>query len=414
MNGRVIEDYLGAKRYSFDKTGVVINWKQIGKQYADYFYDDSWQSSRGLTHFVEMFDEINDLRSENPDSALSSILEYFHEEFKPVNDPFYYGSANPEHAFITREGDPYALAFALNTILKKADFKTNIILVRDSYEGAFDERTPSFSAFNHALIKVILDDRERWIDPFNHYCGVDQLPWFCRGVDGMRVLKTRQHSFIRLSHEPSSKNRICSKTEAEIDKDGNLSGVTTVTMTGQYCLELRKAALIDESRSLGDELSETIKTSYSETYDGESINILVDSGDSIMVMFMFEEEGYADVSGNLMNIDMTRWVGTTLIDVFESETRKYDIQFPFPSIETSKITLKLPDGATVLENPSRGELMNDFIDYRRTVDLDGRSIELNRTLTLKVPRIKVADYQVMRQFATEVYDLDTETIVLEM
>ena len=129
---------------------------------------------------------------------------------------------------------------------------------------------------------------------------------------------------------------------------------------------------------------------------------------------VLEEEGYADVSGNLINVDITRWVGTTLIDVFESETRKYDIQFPFPSIETSKITLKLPDGATVIEKPSRGELKNDFIDYRRTVDLDGRSIELNRTLTLKVPRIKVADYQVMRQFATEVYDLDTETIVLEM
>lgn len=418
IQNRVIENTLNLMPGTLKGPSYVMNWRRVGKEFAEYFDPVSWEYEDDAATYRFALDQIIfDLKQMDPgnsDSLLCSLLQYYHEEFQPVEDELFYSISNPEESFVLKEGGPYELAYVLNTLLRKSGMDTKIVLVRDADKGFFDSRTPSYSAFNHPLIRVNNNNKTYWVDPFNHYCDLNQLPWMSRGVDGMQIFSTGKHKFITIPLNPSSSNCVHSLTEAEIDKEGNLSCATTVTLTGQYCLNLRRSCGMDGSDRLDEELSEMIKSYYPEMYDGETLEMIMDTGDSITVTFLYLEEGFADVSGNLMNIDFSSWTGSSLINVFENDTRYYDIQFPFLKRESAEISITIPEGARITEAPTAGELSNEFLDYIRIVNIQDNTIKLKRNLTVKTPTIMVKDYSAMRQFATEIYNFDSETVVLEM
>ncbi len=418
IQNSVVEKTLNLMPGTLKGSSYVMNWKTVGKAFAEYFDPSTWEYEDEATTYRFALDQIIfDLKQMDlgdSDSLLCSLLEYYHEEFQPVEDELFYSISNPEESFVLKEGGPYELAYVLNTLLRKAGMETEIVLVKDADKGLFDSRTPSYDAFNHPLIRVKNNRKTYWVDPFNQYCGLNQLPWMSRGVDGMQIFSNGKYNFVTIPLNPSSANCMNSLTKAKIDKEGNLSCVTTVTLTGQYCLNLRRSCGMDGSERLDEELSKMIKSYYPDMYNGETLDMIMDTGDSITVTFLYLEDGFADVSGNLMNIDFSSWTGSSLINAFESKTRHYDIQFPFLKRESAEINITFPEGARVTEAPAAGELSNEFLEYMRTVTIRENTIKLRRNLTVKTPTIAVKDYSAMRQFATEIFNLDSETIVLEM
>ncbi len=415
----VIEDIFDLTPRSMTSQPYVMNWKTVSTGYSAYFDPKSWESADKAEEYGAELDRIIfELKQNEPggaDSLLQSILDYFHDSFQPIDDDLFYSSGNPEETYVLREGGPWELAYVLNVLLKHSGFQTNIVLVRDADKGLLDRKTPNERAFNHALIRVEHNGKNWSIDPFNHYCDVDELPWMSRGVDGMMLKRDGKYGFLTIPLNPSSMNCFHSLTEAEIDQEGNLSCLTTFTMTGQYCLDLRRLCGLKGGDRLDEEISKLIESNYPDLYDEEEAFTMVkDTGDSIQVTFLYRDEGFADLSGNLMNIDFSLWTGGSLISAFETETRRHDIQFLFLRRESSDIRIRLPEGSRVPEPPSPGELSNDYLEYSRTVGVDGNTVRIRRSLTVKAPTIKVKDYQMMRQFTSEIYQLDSETIVLEL
>ncbi len=392
-------------------------WDNVREVYVRYFNSKTWEDTKKSGEYRRELDDIiseyKRKEFEITEEHLTGLLAWFREEFQPIDDELFYFRRNPEECIALREGGPFELAYILNYVLLGLDVKPNIILVRELTEGLFDKRRPTYSAFNHPLLCVEHEGTEYWIDPYSSYCGLNQLPWECCGVEGMFLLPTGEHSFIEVPLKQSAVNCLTNKEEVKIDEQGNLTGVAEITLTGQYLLELRKRAVITGEESCEEELKTLLKAEFPETFDEKSLRIDEEGDNRLQATFEYSIPHFADVSENFMNVDFMFWVASSLADVFKSNAREYDIHFPFLKREHALVRIEVPESFEIKELPSNKILKNINFSYERTVRLEEGTVTFERTMAVKSPIIQVRKYEEMKQYINEVYNLDRETMLLE-
>ena len=402
--------YIGGKPYTW-------SWRDISERLGDYFDPEFWAEHKKSDEYRKAIEgDIKKVKNNNfdlTDEKMNELLSWFRDEFEAINDDLFYFSSNPEESFKLRKGGPYELAYVLRYMLYELGIKSSVILVRDADKGLLNRNMPSYSAFTHPLLHIEMMGKEFWLDPFSHFCRVNQLPWQCRGIEGMRLLNAGTGQFTTLSLADAETNCVRNHENAVIDGEGNLTSTTDVTFTGQHLLSLRKNVDEDDPESFKETIKERLKEYYPETFDEQSFEVIEEGNDKLKIRYTYSIPAFSDVAGGYMNINFSDWFSTSLSKAFKTDTRKCDIQYPFLDMECTNVTIQLPEGTTVLESPESKELASDYFLYDRQVIVRNNIISFKRTLKVLKPTIEVDKYAVAKAIVNEIYLLDDEEMVVQ-
>lgn len=413
----VMEDFLDIERGMLEGEPYRMFWRTIGEAYADYFNPSSWKDKENADQYrEEMFrfvDSIDKFMLRGKELRLRKMIEMFHEQFQPIKDKFLYATKNPEECFSLREGGPFELAYVLKAFLNLMDISSEVVLVRDLTDGLLDKRTPTYNAFTHAILHVRCNGEEFWIDPFNHHCALGQLPWECQGVEGLWLSMTGKYVFRNITMDPPDENCIRNVCVGCLNDDGDLSGKLTMTVSGQYLINLRQGIDIAAEGALEEELETLLEDILPETLEYDSLQVIEDGSDELVISLKYSNLSFAETTGDFMNVDFSKWFRRSLASLFEDDARTYDIHFPFMRSDHTTVEITIPEGMQIKELPGTLKVGNEWLGYERDVKSKENTITFTRKLSVKVPTIAADKYGAVKETISEIHKLDKETMVLE-
>lgn len=411
------ERAVGIEEGSLKGQPYHMTWHNIAKIYNTYYDHICWEANKkskeyrkGKNAFIEEFK-----RGEFTDteSMLRSFVSSFRENYQAIESGYFFRYTNPEEAYITKEGNSFELAYIMREMLTNLGMASSVVLVRDISEGLLDRKMPALNAFTDVILNLETGGNEYWIDPGSHMCRFDQVPWQCRGVDGLWLLPNGEFVFKKVSMRDAEYNRFVNLDKVEITEEGDLNGIAKITIAGQNLILLRKRIDEDEEGRFTEELIDLFKERYPVDFDEKELTIVEDGDDSLVVTYHYHMPDFADVAGGFINIDFSGWIGSSYMDVFEDEGRLYDIHFPYLRCDRACVRIKVPAGMVAVELPKDASRENDCFRYTRTVDMDRDTVTFRRCMIIKNPTIAAGDYEKVKQFIGETYKLDRETMVLK-
>src|SRR5690606_12603092 len=92
--------------------------------------------------------------------------------------------------------------------------------------------------------------------------------------------------------------------------------------------------------------------------------------------------------------------------------RRFDIEVPFPYLDTDTVEIRIPPGYRVESMPDDRELNNDFGSYTAQFTVLDDTILYYRRLLHRSGRYPAADYVKLRSFYEVIYQADRSRIVL--
>ncbi|UCF05616.1 MAG: DUF3857 domain-containing protein [bacterium] len=396
----------------------VMTWRKVGEYYARYFNPETWQEDEKAEEYRSecewLIEAFQGEQGGDTEETLEHLVRWFHDQFQSIDDEYLYASKNPEESYTLREGGPFELAYVLHSFLRKLGMRSYIVLLRDVTDGIVNRKTPTYNAFTHPIIVVGHGRDEFWIDPFNPYCRLNQLSWKCQGIESMWLLPSNDYVFKKIPYDRPELNSIENVEEITIDEEGNIAGVSRITMTGQYLLGLRRRALENgEAGSLEKELASFLERMFPEVFDEGSLEIVKEGNDSLEVTYRYEMPGFTEISGSYMNVDLSHWIASSLHDLFEGEKREHDIRFPYLKSEKSRVKVKLPVNVTIKEMPLGRNIEDDYIGYELDVLDEEGTVIISRDLIFRQSTVPAEKYTAVKEKAQRIYEIDRVTMVLE-
>lgn len=394
---------------------MTRNWREIGRAFMNYFDPDTWERDEKANEYrsalSSMIEEIPDKDTSNMVLSLDGILTEFHRRFQPIEHQFFY--RNPEESLDHLEGDPFESAYILKRILEERNLRPSIILASDAARGLLDQRNPDPFILRRPLLLISGNGEQYWIDPFVPGHGVNQIPWKYQGVKALWLKEGEKISFITTPLDAAPTNCISRLEEIAIDSSGRLSGKSRISLTGQYLLDVRLENTANDADANRKYLSSLIERLFPDKARVDDVTVESDTRDTMIVSCRYFIDKFGERSGDFMNLDFSAWCTHDVQSAFESDSRKYEIMFPFP--ETMSLTLKIsvPTDYTSVQMPHNAQHEDEWFSYYRTCNHDKSTIAFERTFAITSPKVAAEDYQVARQAIEKIGKFDKESIVLK-
>jgi hypothetical protein len=417
ISNETLDKVLGLEEGSFRGQPFIMTWNNIAKIYSFYFEPLGWEEDKESKKYRAERDAfIDTFKSRgfaDNESMLRAFVMSFREGFQAIEQDHLFQYKNPEECYLTREGSAFELAYIMCEMLTSLGFAPSVILVRDLNEGRLDKKMPTLYAFTDAILHIEYAGKTYWLDPGSHTCRLNQVPWRCRGEEGLWLKPGGDFVFKRIPLNASEANGFANVEDVELDGNGDLRGTARITITGQDLITLRKHIDEEKGGETEDALDSLLRERFPMVFSEEGLSIVKESDDSLVVTYTYHKPGFADVSGDFMNVDFSDWIWSSYLGVFKSDDRRYDMHFPFLRKDLVCVRMKIPEGMQAVELPQNVEQESGCFAYTRRIAIEGNVIIFRRCMSLETSTIGIGDYEEMKRFMSDTYKLDRETLVLQ-
>lgn len=248
-----------------------------------------------------------------------------------------------------KAGNSIFINLLFASLANAAGFDSGIVLSGDRSEAFFSpEKYPFTSFLEPAAVYVRLGSEVKYFNPGVPYLGFGQVSWTREGTRSMMVSEStsswRLISVAEPKHSPARR-----KGNFRLEEDGTLSGTATIEYSGHQAIARRRddyrSSEAKREESFKDELKGRISTA--EVTD-LSIRNFDDPSKPLIYSYKVKIPNYAQKVGRRLIIRPgTFEFGSP--PVFASDTRAYDVYFPYAWSEQDELEIMLPAGFS-LEN----------------------------------------------------------------
>jgi len=408
------------KRFNKDSGAIegvteMWSWSDEIEFLYDYFTPSFWEKrlKKEEEYRAELEKFISFLQDNVEVSSVDSVLDHFYKRFDVVSSTVSITDIIPEIIFASKEGGPYSITYALAKIFKELGYYTEILLLRDFDDGALDRRVIDASQLNHPILIVEKDGEESSIDPTSEALRSDEISWRCQGVKGVRIdPESRTFEFITMPVMSCLNNVISRLDSIVVDRDGNVKGRATITISGQPLYAMYIKAGKRELDVSDDVIKSYLNKEFPVTFNLSDTNLRFLGKDTLRLQVDYASDGIFQVAGSMINMDFSSWLYVPSRSVFDSDSRKYDILFHYPEVVRNSIVVKLPEGYSLYENVREISTKNDYFVYERRCEQNG-NLSFKRELGVLGRRIPVSDYIKAKAFTNEVISYDRENVVIK-
>jgi len=351
---------------------------------------------------------VNDitLGMNDPLQKIDAIHTYVKKnvEWNGENDFF---SSDLKKVIEEKKGASGDINLLLASMLEKAGFEVDMILVSTRDHGFVRKQFPVSRQFNYALCSVRVGDKVLLLDATEKYLPYTQLPERCLNGEGL-IVSAKHPGWIDLGSK--IKSRSVTSADFKISPDGGLDGKLSFTRAGYDAFKMRtEYNLKGEKQYVKDFLgNRNWRLEKSEFLEVNDLTKPVKEAYDISI------QEHASVSGNIIYINPFV-AGTEYENPFKSEKREYPVNFGSAREKIYLFKITLPDGYTADEIPpikllSLPENAGRF-SYNTTAV--GNTISVTTSLQINKSLFLASEYPALREFYSQVVAKQAEQIVLK-
>ncbi len=230
------------------------------------------------------------------------------------------------------------------SLARALDFETTLVLAGDKSETFFNPDKYPFASFvDPSGVAVRKGNEWLFFNPGIPYLGYNQIPWNREGVRSMLV---GDGGFLwttspMTDHEKSSARRT---GRFKLLGDGTLEGTVKIEYEGHQAIERRRDGYRDSQTKREDDLRDLIRSRLS-TAELSAISILHfdDPSQPLTYEYRIKVPNYAQRAGRRLLLQPNVFEFGAK-PVFSSDTREYNIFFPYALSTTDDIRIELPQG----------------------------------------------------------------------
>lgn len=374
-------------------------WERIGKDLLD---SESFGRQLNGNNFLD--DKVKEIiaNASNESEKIKAIYNFVKDNYKWDEYNSIYTDKGIRKTFNDKIGNVADINLMLVSMLEKAGFKANPVVLSTVQNGMLNYIFPSKAKLNYVIASVQINGNDILMDATNPFADVNVLP--------MRVLN---HRGILISkdgvREIDLVNTVMStdKTQviATLSPDGKISG-TYNNYHDNYFYINDKSQIQDDPKAFEKEFI----AQYN--FDIENFKSL-DNGNKL-IRHSFKFDGVqADVAGDKIIFN------PLLFDALENhhlnyETRNYNIEFGTPMNIHKSFKIKIPEGYKVESLPKayQEKVINDAAAYVYQYEEKDGFIQVTSIRVLPYSVLPNNYYQPFKAFMTKVVEAETQQIVL--
>jgi hypothetical protein len=306
-----------------------------------------------------------------------------------------------------KKGTAADINLMLASMLDKAGFKVNMVLLSTRDHGIVRPSYPMEKQFNYVICELQLDDKTMLLDATEKYLPLNTLPERCLNGQGL-VVSALQYHWIDVATKTKAKTII--NAELSLLKTGELNGNLQFAKYGYDALQMRKTYNVKgEPDYVKDFLGS--KTWQVEKTEFESIKEI---DKPTKETHQLSIDDHTSVVGDIIYINPFV-IGQVKENPFNLAERLYPVDFG-PSIEQmylGKITI--PEGYVIEELPQSKILVlpNNAAKYVYSASLVGNIISFTSNMQINKSLFVQDEYVNLREFYNQVIAKQAEQIVLK-
>ncbi|HVQ32749.1 MAG TPA: DUF3857 domain-containing protein [Lysobacter sp.] len=293
--------------------------------------------------------------------------------------------AAPSVTWTRRYGDCKDKAYLLSTILARMDITASPALVSTTRGSAMARVVPTAAAFNHVIVRALVDGRPVWMDPTMTQQGGDP-----RDTDlsdyGLVLPVVAGTTALAKIDAPMEANGGVTAVErfAPQDKDGSVRYDVETTYTGASASSMRRWL----SNLRNDDLKRRYADYYRKRYgalDIEQAPAVTDDRERntlkvterYVLKNPYESEGSATRA-----LDLYAQALDNPTDLPRTMARKGPLDTGLPGRFRHEIHFTVPNGWRPTFTDEKGRMDTDAFAYAHSVEVDGQAVTLHYDLTV--------------------------------
>lgn len=307
-------------------------------------------------------------------------------------------------------GDCKDKASVIVTMLREAGIEANLVLIRTRDQGRVEAQPASLAIFNHAIAYV--PSLDLFLDGTAQNSGMDELPG---GDQGAVALIVDPRNGARLVTTPVyTPDRNTTRVDADVALDADGSAVFHVrqSIQGPNAGPVRAQLEAPATRN------ERVEDDLRDRWAGIRVTA-VRTGNltDVEAPARFEYDARVPLLGTRQGANLLLH-GAAPVDLSRRfaarSARVHDLIVGVPSTVEESRTITLPAGASVVETPPPARVDTPFGRFEYTVEANGNTLQVRRTLVMARDRVSAADYPAFRAFCSAVDDAMGRRVIVRM
>jgi hypothetical protein len=406
--------------YGTDKMGKPQEfWKGEGKYWSkqlDKFAGHSAAVAAAVSHVIAPADtadqkarkiyayvqKIKNLTFTNEEGVLEELLSRESQEKRTI-----------DKVLEKNEGYRDEIARLFWAMAKAANLQAYIMRVADRDEYFFQETVPNASQLTSEIVIVMLDGKEKFLDPGTPLCPFGHMAWQHTSTQGIRQTADGSTA-LAATPEANFKEAISKRVgNLIIGDDGSANGAVGIGWAGEEALVHRLRSLKTDAAGRKKELEDELQAMLpaGATVQLVSAEGWEDAEKQLSATFKIGIPSYASSVGKRMLVP-TNLFGSRSRQPFAHGDRKQPVYFNFPYYLVDETTITFP-ASFQMENLSEVQpVRTNYSIYTLTHTAKGNSVKISRSYAMGGIAFHQSEYAELRKFFDAVNTGDTQSLVL--
>ena len=316
---------------------------------------------------------------------------------------------DPNDVWKNRKGNASDINFLLLALLKEAGVNANPLLVSTRKNGAPYMEFPIIDQFDHALILVELENKQKmFVDAGNSDLTMGLTSEQALNGQGW-LLRKKDPIWIEI--KPPISNQVLS-AKFDITEEGNLQGSINTIFRGHIAAAQRDAYQGDTTGKA--KIAFLKKKNPDWQIESVSSDNMGKANEPLRETINCTIVNAGQVNGGLIYVKPTLKSGWE-VNPFKMENRTYPVEFPYPTTDQYILSLNIPEGYKVEELPKAMNLGLPPEDARFTyaISSDEKTIKMVVKIQINETVFAAKDYTFLKNFFNQVAAKLDEMIVLK-
>jgi hypothetical protein len=369
--------------------------------------EDFYGVIKGSGFLKNMVEEVT-LGLTEPVEKITAIHNYVKQNIEWDGYKDFY-AANLKKVMERKKGSSGDINLMLASMLEKAGFDVEMILLSTRDHGFIREEFPMARQFNYTVCLVRLADKNIFLDATEKYLPINVLPERCLNGRGL-IISNKNSGWTPLDTKTKSKTVV--SADFELEETGSLKGKISFTHDGYDANRMRKAF---EAKGKETYIKDFVgsKLWKLDSIDFQSVSEVSKPAKEV---YELEISDHASLAGE--NIYVNPFITSQIeMNPYKSETRNYPVDYGSLVEQIYLCKIKVPDGFALEEAPESKILVlpGNAAKYVYNVSTASggewitvtSSFQINRNIFLQ------QEYPNLREFYNQVVAKQAEQIVFK-
>jgi len=322
---------------------------------------------------------------------------------------------NAHEVWERKQGSSQDLTMLFVGLARAAGLKAYVMAVGDRSRDIFDPKDVREEDINDYLAIVSVDGKEQFFDPGEPFCAPGQLSWRHAFVSGVRQ-SDGGPIFAQTAGGNFKQNQTMRSAKLQLDKDGSVTGIVTLSLSGSPAVDWRQSALW-EPEAFNDAIAAEIGASLPDgltvkttKVSGLTEPVTAASAPPLLVLMELtgklaaSSSSEISVPGSLFHAQAPQ--------LFTAEKRETPVDMRYPAVSQDVVTLVLPAGVKAKGAPADatvplGESARLVVKHSAEAD----RYTVVRTMIQGKTFYGTSEYPDLRAFYSKVSAQDADKIV---